>query len=207
MAKGTSRVTTDELSRYLDAELDSRGMLRLELELSASDAARQRLDELRSAVQALRSLERPAPPPELYSVLQRRLGLARGPRGLRAKLQNRRQRYLALRPPVYVLVGVFVALGFVVLLLFRTAEAPRAGASAPGAALERTVEERHFVYQAGGWQEEGLTEGPYRGLRAESAEGRALLTAQPWLNVFLRDGLLEAPVRFVLEGERLELVP
>jgi anti-sigma factor RsiW len=103
-------ITAEELSAYLDGELDQAELAELERRLADSPEAREELEQLSGVVGKVRSLERLAPPDELQHRIQRVIDLEHGATGLRGRLAKRRARYLRLPSIIWTLLATILAL-------------------------------------------------------------------------------------------------
>lgn len=163
--------TLEDLSCYLDSELEAERSRRVEEHLAACAACRQRLAGLGRVVDELDRLEMLAPPSQMGGWVEERLRPARGPSPLRRRMESR-SRGLPPLPGLLPLFGVVVALAIIAylfafgsaLLERRTAERPRAGAAAPtesglsreGQSVRLEIVGRRLVWVGELWVEEGI---------------------------------------------------
>lgn len=217
----------EQLSSYLDAELDARDSRRLEDHLASCPGCRARLDSLRRVVDNLRRLERTAPPPTLAQHVQRRIALDR-PRTSRlgrfeAELQRRRPQL-----SVFVPFAVVFALAAILLLftdrldrdrrrgpvvVIPPPEAVEAFGDPDGEARRGEVQRLEVFRQAGGrsferqgdaWFQVDLDpDAPRREVATDSDEGQALRGEHEWLAELLADA---RRVAFTHEDETVVLV-
>jgi hypothetical protein len=209
-------VTDELLSAYIDQELDEVSAKRVEASLRESPQARQRLEELESVVRDLRDLDRASPPPELHQRIKRQLVLDPEPAGFRAKLDAQRGRYLLNHSMTWTLLAVILALALITLIVAQSFD--REGGSSIVVVGDdggrRSVADREFLFDGVAWREVGTGGGERRKVLAGSAEGRALLEEERWIEELTvatgPDGeggtRLPEAVVFRYGGEDLELV-
>lgn len=221
----SSHPATEELSAYIDEELERRAVEDLDAHLASCLECRHRLEGLRRVVAGLQRIESVAPPPALEEMVLGQLAL-RPPRTLAERLAARRRGSRRVRSYVGTIFAVVLAL-VIISLLFTQAVQRRQGAAVeagevvpPADSVEwragvdrQRIGERLFARTAGGWIEVGVGE-PQRVLGANDPERAELLRTLPGLEALAgagAEGESQTPTRIVLEwrGESvaLELSP
>jgi Putative zinc-finger len=210
--RSNGHATVEELSAYLDRELEPFRLRLVETHLEECQECRRRADGLGRVVRDLRRLERFDPPPALGQHLLRRLHRSPRPRTLMERLEvglggkN-------LQSPVGFSFALVVA--FAALLYFFAGSLDRhqrnqtsilrPALPSSSAAAPRTVGERTFRWSDGAWRQEGLPEEAVpREVEATSPAARQVLDREAELAELLAEG---EPVVLEVEGAVLLIRP
>ncbi len=187
--------TAEDLSAYIDDELEAPVMLRLVEHLEECPSCQERLRRTRKVVTSLRHLERAVPPPLLARAVQRRVALAPRPsRGLVERLEDR-LRGTSQGSPLFF--TFFLVACLAVLVYFFVAEVERSRqprtalfvgklpqVSAPTGEIEavRQLGQEGYELVDGLWRQQGIEQrGADLRVDASSVDGRALLRLHPQL--------------------------
>lgn len=186
--------TAEVLSAFLDEELETAAVERLEKHLASCQRCRRELSSLRRVVTSVRRLERMAPPPVLAQDVQRHIALS-GPPSSPLEWMEQRLGRIHSGSSIFFTFALVTALA--VLMYFFAEGVERAGqprttlvlpqspAQSAPAGQEGEIREsagRSFVLVDGVWRERGVEQRfPDFHVRAESDVGREILRRHPEL--------------------------
>lgn len=202
-------ITNEQLSAYLDGQLDADEQRAVEAHLAANPATRERLDGLRRVVGGLKGLGRATVPPTLNPMVARRIAIERERVGWLDRLEDGLGG-LGGQSPLLVTFAVVVSLAlFIVMFSISLERAEReqivvvdSSQHPLGARLERAG--RALFWTGDAWSERGYVDPEAREIDLGTPEGRAWLDARAEL-AELAD--LDEPVEIDLDGGRVRLKP
>lgn len=198
------RPTDEQLSAYLDGELEASELARVELLLRQSPEAQQRLDALREVVSGLRQMDRLAPPEELAMAVSRRVVVS--PASSWSSRLGLPRSYKSLQPSSVVLSAVVIAMAVIGMLFVQRLAQEEERDPGVGPEVYET-QGRLFRLDGPVWIEEGTENKEARQVGSWTAEGRDLERSFPWLLEFPQpQGVDGRAVRFVLNDEVVEWV-
>lgn len=218
----SAHCAVDTLSAWIDDALEEREAERVAAHVAACPACAAELAGLRRVVEGLQSLERLAPPPALGLEVTRRVALAGRPRGLAARLAERRSGEIQSSVGLsFALVVAFALIGWLVAhgpelvrsrhlpVRFLDDPEPVAAVEAEAAveaaaAAPQVVAGRTLVPDGDGWREAGAGPGPVRRVAIGSTDWGALVAREPELAELV---VLAAPVEIRLGDELVRLEP
>jgi hypothetical protein len=202
----SAHAAVEQLSAWLDGELEERERRQVDLHLEACPGCRTRLEGLRAASASLASLGPLAATPSLEDGRSRPIRLAA------SSARTRFERWLPHRPeaglplwwPAFALIALIAGVGGSLGVGTAPApdvERPVATAAALAGAPVAIVGDRFFRREVGIWRELENGEAPAPVRAATPEEARALRSELPGLARLLADG----PVEIVRGGSRLRL--
>ncbi len=191
----SQHATAEDLSAYLDDELEAPRLLRLVEHLGECPGCRERLRRTRRVVGSLRQLERAVPPPLMARTVQRRISLAPRPsRGWLDRMEDRLRGTPQGSPLFFTffLVACLAALVYFFASEVERAQQPRTALivgklpqpSPPTGEIAevRQLGEQTYELIDGLWRQQGIEQrGADLRIEASSEEGRAVLRLHPRL--------------------------
>jgi len=220
----TAHATVEDLSAYLDNELEPVRLRLVKAHLEECDECRGRADGLSRVVRDLRRLERFDPPPALGQHFLRRLHRSSQPRGFLQRLEEGLEGR-NLQSPIgfsFALVLAFSALLYFFAgsmerhqrsqtaivrptLIPTSLPSEQVEPAEVGEAELRKIGEQTFLWQEGQWRQEGIArDASPVSVEAASSQGQQLLLSKPGLALLLDEG---AAVVFKTEEGVFLLLP
>ncbi len=208
--------TAEDLSAYLDQELEAPQLRLVKDHLETCEPCRRKLQGLRGVQHQLHRLEQLAPPPLLAGDIQRRVRLEPRHRGLFDNLEDRLRRLPEQGTMLVVFASVFAlaVIGYLFTEGIQRHEGrtsvivPSAGTVTEADAEHPTVEVegRRFEQVDGGWRELDLPADAERlTLRVGTPDGDAVLARHPKLQSLL-GGSTQVVLRDTVDGRERVVV-
>lgn len=188
--------TAEDLSAYVDEELEPVRLRLVESHLEECEECRGRVEGLRGLVGDLRRLERLHPPPALEQYLERHIALTPRPRGWIEGVEDR-LRGLALQSNLGFTFAMVFAFAVILYLFAGWSERQhRSGVqilrpTPPGVRLTSPVMlgDREFQRLEGAWWESGVAPGSAaEAVDASSDQGELVRASLPGLDRLLAEG-------------------
>lgn len=207
--------TAEDLSAYLDQELEPVRLRLVETHLEECEECRQRVSGLRGVVGELRRLEHLRPPPALEQYLERRIALEPRPRGWVEGVEDR-LRGLVLQPNLGFTFAMVFAFAVILYLFAGWSEKHHRSSvqillpTTPRASLLSPVSLANGDFERvdGVWWEMGLSGEPGKPLEAEievvdavGEHGKSIRESRPGIDRLLA----ESAVTLWFEGRVIRL--